>query len=68
MTAELRRAFWRTVRTFPSRTAAERWARSARWSPTVLERGLAVRVQPIGGAWEVQLGANDARLLRTRAD
>lgn len=60
-------AFWRTVRTFPSRTAAERWARSARWSPTVIERGLTVRVVPVGASWEVRLGANDARLLRTQA-
>lgn len=59
------RAFWRTEGTYRSRSAAERRARSVRWAPTVLERGLAVRVDARpDGTFAVMLGANDARLLR----
>lgn len=60
-----RRAFWRTESTFATRTAAERRARAVRWAPFVIERGLTVRVNPLGDRWIVELGANDPRLLRT---
>ena len=66
------RAFWRTDGTYPSRTAATRRARALRWSPTVIERGLAVRIVPQEwdypgrvAVYRVEVGANDARLLRT---
>lgn len=63
----IRRAFWRTDGTYPTRTAAEDRARRVRWHPFVLERQLAVRVTPApGGRYAVEIGANDARLLRTR--
>lgn len=61
------RAFWRTDSVWPSRAAADRRARSCRWAPTVIERGLAVRVTSLAdGRWSVDIGANDARLLRVR--
>ncbi len=60
------RAFWRTDGAYPSRTAAERRARAIRWHPFIIERALAVRVAPVAdGRYAVQVGANDARLLRT---
>lgn len=60
------RAFWRLDGAYPSRTAAERRARSVRWAPMVIERGLAVRVTAgPDGTHRVELGANDTRLLRT---
>lgn len=58
------RAFWRTDGTYPSRTAALRRARAVRWAPTVIERALAVRIVQTADGYAVQLGANDARLLR----
>lgn len=66
MTSMVTRAFWRTDGTYGSRTAAERRARAVRWAPTVIERGLAVRVTVRPDGYAVELGANDARLLRTR--
>jgi hypothetical protein len=61
------RAFWRTDGTYSSRTAAMRRARAVRWSPTVIERGLAVRIVARPDGYAVQLGANRADLLRTPA-
>ena len=59
------RAFWRTDGAYPSRTAALRRARAVRWSPTVIERGLAVAIQARpDGTYAVMLGANRADLLR----
>jgi len=59
------RAFWRTDGTYPSRTAAERRARAVRWSPTVIERGLAVAIaERPDGTYDVLIGANRADLLR----
>lgn len=60
------RTFWRTDGTYRTRTAAERRARAVRWSPTVIERGLVVRIVARPDGYAVELGANDARLLRTR--
>jgi len=59
------RAFWRLDGAYPSRTAAERRARAVRWSPTVIERGLAVAIvaRP-DGTYGVMIGANRAELLR----
>jgi hypothetical protein len=60
------RAFWRTDGTYASRTAAERRARAIRWAPIVIERSLAVRViAGPDGTYRTEIGANDARLLRT---
>ena len=61
------RAFWRTDGTYPSRTAAVRRARAVKWSPTVIERGLAVRIVETAAGYAVQLGANRAELLRNPA-
>jgi hypothetical protein len=58
------RAFWRTDGTYASRTAAERRRRAIRWHPFIIERGLALRVVAVPGGYAVQVGANDARLLR----
>ena len=58
------RAFWRTDGTYPSRTAAVRRMRAIRWHPFIIERGLALRVIETAGGYAVQVGANDARLLR----
>lgn len=58
------RAFWRTDATYPSRTAAERRRRAIRWHPFIIERGLALRIVETPQGYAVQVGANDARLLR----
>lgn len=63
----IRRAFWRTDSTWSSRTAADKRARACRWSPTVIERQLAVRVMPApGGRFAVEIGANVSSLLRVK--
>ncbi len=60
-----RRAFWRMDGAYPSRTAALRRARAVRWSPTVIERGLAVAItERPDGTFAVMIGANRAELLR----
>jgi hypothetical protein len=61
------RAFWRTDGTYPSRTAATRRMRAIRWQPLIIERGLALRVLETPQGYAVQVGANDARLLRVPA-
>lgn len=67
MDSTIVRAFWRTDGTYRTRTAAKRRARAVRWAPTVIERGLAIRIDARpDGTYAVMLGANDARLLRTR--
>lgn len=58
------RAFWRLDGTYPSRTAALRRVRALRWHPIIIERGLALRIVEVGGAYRVEVGANAARLLR----
>ena len=62
------RVFWRTDGTYRTRTAAERRARAVRWAPTVIERGLVVRIVARPDGYAVELGANNTRLLRTRED
>lgn len=64
-TPPIRRAFWRLDGAYPSRSAALRRARAVRWSPTVIERGLAIRIdERPDGTYGVMLGANRADLLR----
>lgn len=57
-------AFWRTDSRHPSITAARRRVRALRWSPLVIERQLGLRIRLLAGEYHVEVGANDAHLLR----